>query len=223
MNVRMLLLALVFGGASALMAKTPGAEVVPSRQRLDEFPLQIEQWQGRRSADLDQAILGELGVDEYVNAVYAGADRSLIGLYIGYYGSQRQGDTIHSPANCLPGGGWQPIDAGRMMVPVPAEGDPLGSTPTRRAEINRWIIQKGDDRQLVLYWYQSHGRVVASEYWTKFYLVFDAMRLNRTDGALIRVITPITGDSPRAVDDAERRALSFVADMFPVLNRFLPV
>jgi EpsI family protein len=223
MNLRLLLLALLFGGASALMAQTPGAEVVASRQRLDVFPLQIEQWQGRRTGDLDQAILAELGVDEYVNAVYAGVDRSLIGLYIGYYGSQRQGDTIHSPANCLPGGGWEPIETGRLMVPVPAAGDPVGSTSTRRAEINRWIIQSGDEQQLVLYWYQSHGRVLASEYWTRFYLAFDAMRLNRTDGALIRIITPITGDSPRAVDEAERRALSFVEDMFPVLDRFLPV
>jgi EpsI family protein len=88
--------------------------------------------------------------------------------------------------------------------------------------INRVIIQNGLDRQFVLYWYQSHGRIVASEYWSKFYLVADAMRLNRTDGSIVRVVTPIRGEGEEAEQRAETEALRFVREMFPLLNDYLP-
>jgi EpsI family protein len=84
------------------------------------------------------------------------------------------------------------------------------------------VIQKGLDRQVVLYWYQSHGRVVASEYWSKIYLVLDSIRLNRSDAALVRVIAPVDEARPNAEIDAERSAISFVQAMFPTLDAFLP-
>ena len=139
-----------------------------------------------------------------------------MGLYVGYYGSQRQGDTVHSPLNCLPGAGWVPTAVGRRTLSVSDNGH------ARTIEVNRVVIQKGLDRQLVLYWYQGHGRVVASEYWGKVYLVADAIRMNRTDGALVRVMVPLRDDGRDAEAASEQAAEDFTRDVFPLLGRHLP-
>ena len=139
-----------------------------------------------------------------------------ISLYVGYYGSQRQGDTVHSPLNCLPGAGWVPTAVGRRTLLVADSGH------TRSIEVNRVLIQKGLDRQLVLYWYQGHGRVIASEYWGKAYLVVDAIRMNRTDGALVRVMVPLRDDGKHAEAAADGAAESFARALFPLLGHHLP-
>jgi EpsI family protein len=148
--------------------------------------------------------------------VYVSPDRAGLSLYVGYYNSQRQGDSIHSPLNCLPGAGWEPLSKSFVKIPVTMAGR------TTEIDANRYIIQKGLDRQLVLYWYQSHGRTVASEYWSKFYLIRDAVRLNRTDAALVRVIVPIVPNRDGAETTAETQAMDFVGSMFPVLSNYLP-
>lgn len=193
------------------LAVTTRAEPVPIRESLTTCPMELSDWSGRRAPDFDEATLSILGVDEYINRVYLDANRLPIGLYVGYYGSQRQGDTVHSPLNCLPGAGWSPVSFGR--IPVPVTG---ASTPA--VTVNRYVIEKGTERQLVLYWYQGHGRVVASEYWGKIYMVLDAIRTNRTDGALVRIIAPIVTTEA----DAERQAVSFAQVLFPMLKRYLP-
>jgi EpsI family protein len=134
-------------------------------------------------------------------------------LYIAYFPSQRTGDTIHSPKNCLPGAGWAPLESSHIHLQHPAGGSPL--------EVNRYILGMGDQRMLVYYWYQSHGRAVASEYSAKFYLVADAMRLNRTDGALVRILTPIS-TGKETVEDAERRAFGFAYSVVPLLDDYIP-
>jgi EpsI family protein len=148
---------------------------------------------------------------------YLRADGATAGLYVGYHGSQRQGDTIHSPLNCIPGAGWLPMEQGRITIDVRPGLRAQGTVPI---QVNRVVIAKGMDRQLVLYWYQSHRRVVASEYWGKIYTVMDAIRYNRSDAALVRVITPIRENVP--VDAADARAVSFVESLFPLLERHLP-
>jgi EpsI family protein len=220
MAARLMVVALCLVGGYVVLTRASRVESPAPHESLARFPLDIAAWHGRRAPDFEQSILAELGVDEYVNDVYEGPSRVPLGLYIGYYASQRQGDTIHSPANCLPGAGWQPISTGRLSVPVPAPGEAEGMA--RQIQVARWVIEKGDERELVLYWYQSHGRVIASEYWSKIYLVRDALRLNRTDGALVRVITPIAGASDDDVSAAERMLMSFVKSMFPLLHTFLP-
>jgi EpsI family protein len=195
------------------LARTTRAEPVVPRERLNACPVQINDWNGRRAANLDEKILAVLGVDDYINRLYFNSRGALVSLYVGYYGSQRQGDTIHSPLNCLPGAGWLPVRQGRINIAVAN-----GAGENRDIEVNRLVIEKGLDRQLVLYWYQSHGRVVASEYWGRAYLVLDAVRLSRTDGALVRVITPI-GESEA---DSEREAVDFMQSLFPLLDRVLP-
>ena len=157
-----------------------------------------------------------LGVDDYLNRVYFGADRAAVGLYVGFYNSQRQGDAIHSPLNCLPGAGWEPLSKSSITIPVTARMGPTN------IDANRYVIQKGLNRQLAIYWYQSHGRTVASEYWSKFFLIRDAVRLNRTDAALVRIIAPIEASLDAGESRAESRAIDFVKAAFPLLGDYIP-
>jgi EpsI family protein len=186
-------------------------EPILPRATLSDFPSRIDSWSALPTEDFDRSIVAALGVDEYVNRYYR-ADARLAHLYVGYYRSQREGDTIHSPMNCLPGAGWQPISTGTLDVHA-------GAAALR---VNRYVIQKGLDKQLVLYWYQSHGRSIASEYWSKIFLVLDAMRFNRTDAALVRVIAPFDDAAPAPERSAEQTATSLVNAVYPLLGRYLP-
>lgn len=210
---RALLLTLCLVGSAVVIANASKSEPVALRTPLAELPFEFGEYTGGRAADLDPEILGVLGVDEYLNRVYrAGEGRVPIGLYVGYYGSQRQGDTMHSPMNCLPGSGWQPVESGRAAI----------ATENGPVEINRYLVEKGGERLLVLYWYQSHGRVVASEYWGKIYLVLDAMRLNRTDGALVRVVVPVSHLDSAGENLAESTGFEFVRSILPLLESHIP-
>jgi EpsI family protein len=216
MVARCLVLFVFFAAGAGLVARAERAEPVPIRTSFDRFPMQVGTWRGVQQEPLDPHILALLGVDDYVTRAYYAPDRNGVGLYIGYYGSQRQGDTMHSPQNCLPGAGWEPVS--NSLLPIGISSGRSGNTSP--IVVNRYLIQKGMDRQLVLYWYQSHGRVVASEYWAKYYLIRDAVRLNRTDGALVRVISPLVGDDGET--RAEMLAVAFVKDLFPALGKYLP-
>ncbi len=212
---RILVLSIILLAASAFIARASRPEVTPIREPLSGMPMELGAWQGRPAPEMNQRVLAVLGVDDYLERVYYGPERAVAGLYIGYYQSQREGDTIHSPLNCLPGSGWNPVRRGHISIPVTAENASV-------IEINRIVILKGVEEQVVLYWYQSHGRVVASEYWGKIYTVLDALRTNRTDAALVRVITPVASLDAKAEEVAERQAVDFVKALFPLLGRFLP-
>ncbi len=219
MTARALILAALFGSTALVLAQASRAEPTPIRKPLAELPIVIGEWQGRVERDFQPEIVKVLGVDDYANRSYVDADGPRLGLYVGYHSNQRQGDTIHSPLNCLPGAGWIPTEQGRRTVEVLISSD----GPRRQAiEVNRVIIEKGLDRQVVLYWYQSHGRVVASEYWGKIYTVVDAIRLNRTDAALVRVIAPVPSREPGVLEASDRAAVAFVEALFPHLGRYLP-
>lgn len=187
-------------------------EKVPLRAPLSELPFALDGWAGTPNQPLDPKVLAILRPDDYTMRTYVRGSE-IAGLYIGFHGSQRQGDTIHSPLNCLPGAGWIPTSQGHTTITV---GDAVHG---RAIEVNRVVIQKGLDRALVLYWYQSHGRVTASEYWGKFYTVVDSIRLARTDAALVRVMIPMA-----EVDNgnADRMGVSFIRALFPLLPRYLP-
>lgn len=219
MTPRALILAALFVATWLVLAQASRAEPTPVRQSLAELPMAVGEWQGRAERDFAPAIVKVLGVDDYANRSYFGADGRRLGLYVGYHSSQRQGDTIHSPLNCLPGAGWIPVQQSRTTMSVDSDA---ASGARREIEVNRVVIEKGLDRQLVLYWYQSHNRVVASEYWGKIYTVVDAIRLNRTDAALVRVVVPVPSREPEALDAAERAAVAFVQILFPQLSRHLP-
>ena len=206
--------------AALYLTKASQAEVLPPRESLAVLPVQFDGWKGYKGGDLTPSERAVLGVDDYIfRNYYRTGDATAVGLYIGYYESQRQGDAIHSPLNCLPGAGWLPDKDGRQVIPVQVSATP-GAPATTPIEINRVVIEKGLDRQLVLYWYQSHRRVVASEYWGKVYSVLDSVRYNRTDAALVRVVAPI--GPGKSTTEAEAQAVAFVQSLFPLLGRHLP-
>jgi EpsI family protein len=173
--------------------------------------MQIKPWTGT-PLSLTRDELAVLGPGEFLVRDYQrSAAEPSVNLYIAYFPSQRTGDTIHSPKNCLPGAGWVPDESARM---------PIQTTDGSSIIVNRYTVSKGTDRALVLYWYQAHGRVTASEYWAKIYLVSDAIRLNRTDGALVRLVTPIpTGTGE---DVAEARTLEFAHQILPLFDKYVP-
>lgn len=134
-----------------------------------------------------------------------------IGLFIAYFPTQRTGVTIHSPKNCLPGSGWV-FESSQYVN--------LNDLNGKGHRVGEYIISDGENRQFVIYWYQAHGRSIANEYLAKIHLVIDAIRLDRTDGALVRVITPI--DAIGGAGAAKARAEAFTAQLFPMLPRFIP-
>jgi EpsI family protein len=216
-QTRVIALFLSLIAAAGVVARADRQEQIPLRKSFAAFPLQLGDWRGAPQAPLDDKVVAVLGVDDYLTRAYFKPNGEGVGLYIGYWQSQRQGDTIHSPQNCLPGAGWLPVTQGQLTL------SGQSSDVRRPITVNRYLIQKGLDRQMVLYWYQSHGRIVASEYWGKIFMVTDAVRLNRTDGAVVRVITPILGDSTEAETSAEARAVGFVGALLPLLDQFLPL
>ena len=189
-------------------AHLASAETPVWRPPLSTLPLTVGEWRGHDAPPLADDVLTQLGVDDYINREYVNRGFVPVGVYIGYYASQRQGDTIHSPQNCLPGAGWRPVETGVADLQV-------GNHTVR---VNQFLIQKGLDRQIVLYWYQGRGRVIANEYTNKAFLMLDAARLHRTNGGLVRLIAPINTTAERA-----KTALSdFAVILFPHLDRFLP-
>jgi EpsI family protein len=165
-------------------------------------------WKGQEQP-LPEQIVQAAGVSDYTNRVYVQPSNPPVLLYIGYYVSQRTGDTIHSPKNCLPGAGWNPISAGYATIPL---------TTARQIVVNDYIIQKDLNKQMVLYWYQGRGRVIASEYAGKFWMVTDAISRNRTDGALVRLVTPTNDGEAKA----RMRLISFAQSLFPDLDAIIP-
>jgi EpsI family protein len=187
-------------------------EVFPPRQPLAAFPTQLSDWSGTE-IPIPQDVREVLGSGDFMLRVYRdiASPQPYVDLFVAYFPSQRAGDTIHSPKNCLPGAGWSPIESSRIQVSMPGRAPFVA---------NRYVIAKGSERQLVLYWYWAHDRAVASEYWAKFYLVTDSMRLNRSDGSLIRVTTPLrVGEG---VESAQERLLSFSGNVVPIINNYVP-
>jgi EpsI family protein len=212
MLLRASVVMMVLIASSAMLARASNEEVA-LRATLDDLRMSFGGWTGRPAARFDAKTMELLGVDQYVHRVYYSAKRQPVFLYVGFYGRQSQGDTMHSPLNCLPGSGWEPLSRSRATLDVTgADG------VARSVEVNEVVIQRGAERQVVLYWYQSRSRVTASEYWSKVMTVSDAIQLNRTDGAIVRVIAPFSQD-PR---DALAQTKSFVKVLFPELQRQLP-
>lgn len=201
--------ALLLGALVVLQFRSTG-EAVPIRKSFDTFPSQIATWHERQSNNLDLEIVNLLKVNDYVMRRYSNPDGRTLWLYIGYWSTQRKGAQIHSPRNCLPGGGWEPIEASRVVVPLPGARAPI--------EVNRYLIQKDRDQQVVLYWYQSQGKAVAGELDAKIQMVRSAITRNRTDGALVRVSAPVSGGVAETTDVLVR----YVQALYPVLADYLP-
>lgn len=190
------------------LTRAGNREYIPQRTLLADFPLQFDSWRQTDAQALSSGTLRELKADDYLSAVYANDRGAFASLFIAYYGSQRHRQTIHSPQNCLPGGGWT-MSRHRLHS--------LGE----RGQINEYLIEKDDVQTLAFYWYQGRGRTVASEYWAKFDTIRDAMWLGRTDGSLVRVIVPM-GKGDGAEEFARTAGLDFSQKLLTILPGFVP-
>jgi len=203
--------ALLLAGTAILLHGRNRNESLPAREPLAAFPHQLGEWTGE-DVSIPPDMLEVLGNGDFLLRVYQTVSaQPEVDLFIAYIPSQREGDTIHSPKNCIPGAGWSPVESSRIRISLP--GQPA-------FPVNRYVIAKGTDRQLVLYWYWAHGRAVASEYWAKVYLVADSIRMHRSDGSLIRVTTPLL--EGETVDVAQQRLLDLAGKTVPILDRYVP-
>jgi len=188
------------------------AEKVPVARPLGEFPVYIGGWQMIRQSQIEKDVLDVLKADDTLSRAYLNPGKTAAAnLFIAFFKTQRSGQAPHSPKNCLPGAGWQPTATGFIDVSVPDAPEPI--------TVNRYVVSHGEEKRVVLYWYQSPRRVIASEYSAKAWLVADSIRYHRSDTALVRVEVPVYKSDENAASGA---AVSFVQAVFPELRKQFP-
>lgn len=199
--------------AAVVMLRLPPVERRVERAEFAAFPLQVGTWQGRGSA-LESVYLAALKLDDYLLADFRrDTAEPPVNFYVAWYDSQRTGQSAHSPRSCIPGGGWRISSLDSVALPgVARAGQPL--------RVNRAVIERGSERQLVYYWFQQRGRIITNEYLVKWYILVDALRMNRTDGALVRVVTPLA--SGEDLPAADRRLTDFVRSVQPGMRPYVP-
>jgi len=202
---------ILLAGTAVFLQGRKRIETLPPREPLASFPYRLGAWTGT-DVSIPPDAREVLGNGDFLLRIYQNSSPgSDVDLFVAYIPSQREGDTLHSPKNCLPGAGWSPVDSSRLSISLP--GQPA-------FPVNRYVIAKNDERQLVFYWYWAHGRAVASEYWAKYYLIADSIHLNRSDGSLVRVATPLLeGDDSQK---AEQRLIEFTGNVVPLLDPYVP-
>ena len=186
-------------------------EVAPRPRPLADFAMPNDAWRAVQDAQLDKETLEVLNADDILSRVYQSRAGGYADLFVAYFQTQRNGKAPHSPKNCLPSSGWVPSQSGAIALQVPGRVQPI--------IVNRYIVARGQNQSVVLYWYQSRSRVVANEYSAKLYTVMDAVRLNRTDTALVRVVVSVKDGN---TEEAVKTATSFVQAVFKPLEQYLP-
>lgn len=180
------------------------------RKDLKDFPQSVGTWQKTGNDQiLDDETMKVLRASDYLLRDFRKPDGQVANLYVGYYATQRTGATYHSPLNCLPGSGWTLSEPGKATIALP-DGTSFVA--------NKYVIQNGDYKSLMIYWYQGRGRNVASEYWGKIYTVLDSVRLRRSDGAMVRVTVPIGNSEAKA----QQTAIEFASAASKALPQFVP-
>jgi len=203
---------LVAGIAASSLYVQGRENTIPERRVFAEFPLSIAGWTGT-TGKIEENILASLKTEDQLMADYKNADNSLINLWLAYYADQAAGSAAHSPRACIPGGGWLIKDLSvRPIESIQVNGKPL--------EVNRLLIKKGDYTQIVYYWFQQRGRDITNEWLVKWYLFWDAMTRNRTDGALVRLSALVSPGED--VADADKRLTGFANAVFPYLSDYIP-
>jgi EpsI family protein len=204
---------------AALLYSAIRPEVVPPSRPLDSVPTTLGSWQLAQTGVIEQEVLDVLKADDILNRTYCTSTTGdcaktqqgvAANLFVAAFRTQRTGKAPHSPKNCLPGSGWERISTGEIAIDVGR------ATPIT---VNRYVVAYGSQRDLVLYWYQSRDRVVADEFKAKFWVMADAIRLNRTDTALVRVIVPVVD---RNEAKAQATATDFVQSFYSTLLTYLP-
>jgi EpsI family protein len=185
-------------------------EGVQLRKSFDTFPVTLGKWNGRDDTVFEPELVRILKMSDYLMRRYVDGTGHSIWLYTAYWQSQRRGSDIHSPKNCLPAGGWEPVEASRVTIAVAGAGGPI--------TVNRYLIQKDRQMQVVMYWFQAQGTVVAGELDAKIEMVRSAVLRNRTDGAVVRVSSPVYG----TVQETTAELVQYIQLLYPVLGEFLP-
>ena len=187
-------------------------ELQPARQEFTRFPLVLGDWMGQEGS-IENEVLSALKLTDYIKVDYRRGSADMpVNFYVAYYASQRKGSSIHSPRSCIPGGGW--VIASHTVVPVPQVPG------ADQLKVNRLVIQKGASRQLVYYWFDQRGRVITNEYLAKWYLFQDSLTRQRTDGALVRLVTPVINNGDIA--EADARLQAFMREAYPLLGNYIP-
>jgi exosortase D (VPLPA-CTERM-specific) len=183
---------------------------VPIAKPFSQFPMQIGEWKGARE-DMEQQFLDILKFSDYIMADYTDRAGRSVNFYVAYYQDQQKGESIHSPETCLPSSGWEFKEAGNVAIPT---------NSTSSMMVNRAFIVKDNARELVYYWFPQRGRILTNLYQLKIYTFWDALTRQRTDGALVRVITPVMQNEK--LSDAETRLQGFVKETLPILDDYIP-
>jgi len=187
-------------------------ELVPPREKFVTFPLYFKGWSGEQK-NLQPIVYNKLALTDYILNNYSKESAPPVNFYVAYYESQRKGVSPHSPRVCVPGGGWSINDLERVKLDLRDRNEPVN--------VNRVIIQNGQSKQLVYYWFKQRGRDIANEYWMKWYLLTDSLSRNRTDGSLVRLTTPIMSNEKET--DAENRLNEFLLTVNPMLDDYIPI
>jgi EpsI family protein len=206
---RTLIIIAILLATAAFTGFASHVEQTPPNRSFDQFPLEIGPWKGSKGA-LDDEVYNILGVEDYILANFHKDTRTYVNLYVGFYQSQKKGDIIHSPKNCLPGAGWNIAKTTIETIDMPGFPDGM--------QVLKLLLQKGPEKQVVLYWFQSRGRIIASEYMQKIWLVVDSIIKNRTDGSFVRLITPVVTDETAAVELLK----DFAGSVYPILTQHIP-
>lgn len=187
-------------------------EKMPSHRPLAQFSLPAGNWSMVQDVQMDKETLDVLKADDILSRIYVNQSTGQTAtLFVAFFETQQTGKTPHSPKNCLPGSGWSQTQSGTILIPVAGEPSPI--------KVNRYVVARGENQSVVLYWYQARNRVIASEYTAKIYTVADALRYNRSDTSLVRVVVGVDdGNVPKAVNTAT----SFVKAFFEPLKQYLP-
>jgi EpsI family protein len=206
------ILTVVLLGQIAVFYGFSRTENVPPHRPLSDFSIPGTSWAVVQDVQLDKQTLDVLKADDILSRVYVNnGTGQMATLFVAYFETQRTGKAPHSPKNCLPGSGWAQTQSGTVEIPVRGETAPI--------KVNRYVVARGQNQSVVLYWYQARNRVIASEYSAKIYTVEDAIRYNRSDTALVRVVVGVDdGNISKAVNTAE----SFVEAFFQPLKEYLP-
>lgn len=211
-KVRAGIVLLVFACTWYILHNTSTVAPTPIKQSLSSFPHQINDYHLTNSYQSSAGVVKLLGVDDYIDYVYVNSSNSPINLYVGYYKSVGVGGGYHSPKNCLPGSGWGLDSVKEIQLPVGIEGK-------KESTVTEMVIREGDNYQVVLYWYQNRGRIIASEYWEKVYLVLDALFKHRRDGSFVRIMDTV---QDKDIKSAEKRVMKFAETVMVQLEDYLP-
>lgn len=209
---RAIILILLLVGAWVFLHSSSGIDPIPIKKPLSQFPSKIGDYTLSDSFQSSAGVLELLGVNDYIQYNYVSPSGDYINLYVGYYRAVGVEGTYHSPKNCIPGGGWGIDNVQKVELQQ-------GIEDKQRSTVSKMIIRKGTDSQVVLYWFQNRGRVIASEYWEKIYLVFDALFKKRRDGTFVRIISYVPGDN---VLETEAKVNVFAEKVMSELENYIP-